>query len=196
MYFPEDVYRASAYLSPKERQAFLVAVLEYYWDGVEPGFEGAARATFETVRDRLDLSKKRQAAGREGGKQTPSKRQANAKQNASKREAKPDIASVLPGGGGEGEGEGEEEAHINKGRLYGLLGNGIVESVESSPAAQLNGHDLQYSKPTPQEVENFLGACGMQAIDGERFISWHDEHGWPVHGWHQRAMSWSRREGR
>lgn len=66
----------------------LMAIERYAGDGTEPsGLDDYARIVFESVRESIDISRKRSDSGRAGGKQTASKTEANYKQNASKTEA-------------------------------------------------------------------------------------------------------------
>ena len=51
-----------------------------------------------------------------------------------------------------------------------------------------------YTRPTPAEVEAFVAASGGHPVDGEAFVGWYDDHGWPARGWKGMAMRWSRDE--
>ena len=100
-------YDAAKMLPDKETQAdYLMAILEYGFDGVLPDTGGIAGAMFLLAKPNIDFSIKKSEAGQLGGqatqkqtasvtqaecKQTPSTTEANAKQTASKPQ--PEIGS-------------------------------------------------------------------------------------------------------
>ena len=85
-------YDAAKMLPDKETQAdYLMAILEYSFDGILPDTGGIAGALFMLAKPNIDSSIKKSKAGQLGGqatqKQTESTEQANAKQTSSTTEA-------------------------------------------------------------------------------------------------------------
>ena len=167
--------------------------LDAWWASVAP-----------VVQNSRDISAARSQAGRRGGrprsqgmdgtpteqqnaeseKQTESKRKQNAeseKQTESKRKQNAESEKQTKAE------EEEEEEEERK-----------VKSVDAREGADPLGEPCRpstgYTRPTPAEVEAFVAASGGHPVDGEAFVGWYDDHGWPARGWKGTAMRWSRDE--
>lgn len=82
--FFRSYYEGAKELDDEQRLAFYDALIEYALNDTEPTIFGVPKSCFAFVKPVLDRSKARAEAGRKGGK---SKREASAKQTASKTEA-------------------------------------------------------------------------------------------------------------
>lgn len=91
--FYRSFYEAALQLEGETQREYLVAIMQYAFDGVEPELTGVAAAMWMLTRPNIDAYLKKADAGASGGKaqaeekQDASKAEANGKQNASKAEA-------------------------------------------------------------------------------------------------------------
>lgn len=63
----DDFWKAANILGDK-RDAFVASLCSYAFDGVEPTGDPVVEAIFATVKERIDLSVKRHASGKKGGR--------------------------------------------------------------------------------------------------------------------------------
>lgn len=88
MIIHDDYYEAAMQLPSKQRAEFMLAVIRYGFEGIEPTGTPAWLPVFTVIKKRICLSVERSKAGSKGG----TKR----KQNKSKTQAKENVASDLP----------------------------------------------------------------------------------------------------
>ena len=100
-YIQDDMWEAVSALPRRQREEVITALCRLAFDGEEEDLKGPSLALFIAFRDRVLLSMKRSRSGTNGGKQTPSKTEANAKQNQSdllKSEREIESKKELPNG--------------------------------------------------------------------------------------------------
>ena len=100
-YIQDDMWEAVSALPRRQREEVITALCRLAFDGEEEDLKGPSLALFIAFRDRVLLSIQRSRSGANGGKQTPSKPEANAKQNQSdllKREKEIESKKELPNG--------------------------------------------------------------------------------------------------
>lgn len=108
-------------LSKRDREAYYTALLEFLAYGKEPSAKGAALAVFTAIRPSLELSRQRSESGRRGGtasddgKQTPSKREANAEANAKQTQSKA-SSKTESNGQAKSKGNSKGKEHLEKER--------------------------------------------------------------------------------
>ena len=105
---------AAASLTVKQRGEYLVALIQYALDEIEPDcISPAARTAFEIVRPFLDVARRKAQAGKSGGEASG---EARSKTEANRSKTKQNEANTKQGeeqvkeqvkGKGEGEGEGD-----------------------------------------------------------------------------------------
>ena len=145
--------------------------LDAWWASVAP-----------VVQNSRDISAARSQAGRRGGRPrsqgmdgTPAEQQnaESEKQAESKRKQNAESEKQT-----KAEEEEEEERK--------------VKSVDAREGADPLGEPCRpstgYTRPTPAEVEAFVAASGGHPVDGEAFVGWYDDHGWPARGWKGTAV--------
>lgn len=94
--FFESYYQAAMLLPDEERGRFVMSVLEYAFDGVEPDLDGAAALGFVLIKPNIDSSIKKASAGREGGSASKQKSSSQSKQkNTSQSKPKSTQTSKL-----------------------------------------------------------------------------------------------------
>lgn len=104
---------AAASLTVKQRGEYLVALIQYALDEIEPvGISPAARTAFEIVRPFLDVARRKAQAGKTGGEasgEARSKNEANRSKpkqtEANTKQVKEQVKEQV-----KGKGEGEEDA--------------------------------------------------------------------------------------
>ena len=68
MSFQQDFWDGANELPKRQRDKFIVACVVYHFTGEEPQLTGAPLGLFNTVRDRIDISKNRQKDGKKCNK--------------------------------------------------------------------------------------------------------------------------------
>lgn len=90
--FYRSFWEAAAKMRKKPQQEYLVSVINYALNGVEPEvLSPDAQMAFSLTRPTLDASWKKTLSGQKGGKQNGSKTEANGKQNESKIEKEVEV---------------------------------------------------------------------------------------------------------
>lgn len=56
-YFQDDMYEAVSALPEKAKEQVIVAIVRYYFEGVEPSFNGSRKALFTAFKKRIQMSK-------------------------------------------------------------------------------------------------------------------------------------------
>lgn len=56
-YFQDDMYEAVSELPEKAKEQVIIAIVRYYFEGVEPTFKGSRQALFTAFKKRIDMSK-------------------------------------------------------------------------------------------------------------------------------------------
>ena len=186
MYFQDDYWQAAKLLNKSERRAFIDSVLAYYFDDEEPNLKGTTMAVFVTIRERLDIAKKRSDAGskhanenqndikrKSNANQTQIKTTSNANQNGIKTESK-SKSSIK-------EGERERERDRDK------------ELTPSSPPCARE----VFRPPTIEEIEEYCKS-NNRPVDAEEFWNFYESKGWMVgknkmKSWKGAIVTWSKK---
>lgn len=77
-YFQDDMYEAVSELPEKAKEQVIVAIVRYYFEGVEPSMKGGKMALFTAFKKRIDMSK---ANAKRQGKYRDRKRDKNVARN-------------------------------------------------------------------------------------------------------------------
>jgi uncharacterized phage protein (TIGR02220 family) len=91
MVIHDDYWEAMKQLPKKQQAPFLMAVVTYGMEGIEPDGRPQWLPTFTAIKSRIELGAKRSAAGAKGGRQNKQNKELLAKQNQFACEAKQDL---------------------------------------------------------------------------------------------------------
>ena len=64
-YFQDDMYEAVSALPEKAKEQVIVAIVRYYFEGVEPSFNGSRKALFTAFKKRIQMSKSNAETGQD-----------------------------------------------------------------------------------------------------------------------------------
>lgn len=139
----------------KARDEFLLAIIYYYYEGVEPTFKSeSAELGFAGIRFALDKAR----SGRKGGK---AKQQAKAEANA---QANPEANT-----------EAERKAESGKDpKLYTYTDTGTKETTSNEVAKK-----PRFVPPSEGEVQAYIDEKGYK-VSARRFIDFYESKGWMV----------------
>lgn len=177
MNFYKSVYDLASVFPEKGRRALLVAMLDYFFEGIEPDALGAKeRKAFEAVRGRIDASKtngnnrrgkKRNESHNENGNEN-----GNESHNENPKSMGADISPSLS--------------------LSHSYSSGMDEGCNST------GEGVQgegFAPPTLEEAKAFF-AANLLMGDPEAFWAFYDSQGWrksnglPISSWTSAALKW------
>ena len=181
MNFYKSVYDLASVFPEKGRRALLVAMLDYFFEGIEPEALGAKeRKAFEAVRGRIDASKTN------GNNRRGKKRGESHNEN-----------------GNESHNENGNESHNENANSMGTdispslslshsYSSGMDEGCNST------GEGVQgegFAPPTVEEAKAYFAANGLMG-DPEAFWAYYDSQGWrksnglPISSWTSAALKW------
>lgn len=175
--FPDDVWAAAQRMPEGQREAFLLAVVEFGFTGAEPTSADPWTWAFDVVKDRITMSTKAHEKGKAMAAARYAKQPAAAASTSSVHEH-PAAAACLV----EKRESGEEESGVEKGKA----GAGVPKRERFAP-------------PTVEEVAAFCGLSGLD-VDPERFVDYYAAQGWrlsngrTMRDWHAAARNWARRD--
>lgn len=175
MNFYEDFYRSGKALPDAERGEFYAAILDYFFEGVEPDGGGYIGAMFELVRDRLDISKKNSASGSKGGCASVARRACAADSRGASGGAS-SAASSAACDSHRREGEGDREK-------------------KDLPCGRSKEGPARLEPPTVDEVREYALASTMPD-DAEAFVDHYASQGWvkgnglPATDWRRLYRGW------
>jgi hypothetical protein len=179
MNFYKSVYDLASVFPEKGRKALLVAMLDYFFEGIEPDALGAKeRKAFEAVRGRIDASKTN-GNNRRGKKRGESHNEnGNESHNENANSMGTDISPSLS--------------------LSHSYSSGMDEGCNPHwEGVQGEG----FTPPSLEDVKAYFETNGLKG-DHESFFATYDSQGWvkgngmPVHSWHSLALKWSQEERR
>ena len=181
MNFYKSVYDLASVFPEKGRRALLVAMLDYFFEGIEPDALGAKeRKAFEAVRGRIDASKTN------GNNRRGKKRGESHNEN-----------------GNESHNENGNESHNENANS---MGTDISPSLSLSHSyssgmdegCNPSGEGVQgegFAPPTVEEAKAYFAANGLMG-DPEAFWAYYDSQGWrksnglPISSWTSAALKW------
>lgn len=184
MNFYRSLYDLASILSSeKGRRRLLVAMLDYFFEGIEPNDLNANESkAFEAVRGRIDASK-RNANNRRVSV-------ANETANETRNETTEVVANETAN-------ENDNDNTAFDGDRQSLP----LYSPSYSPSLGERNVVLGCTPPSLEEVKAYFETNGLRG-DPESFFATYDSQGWvkgngmPVHSWHSLALKWSHEERR
>ena len=184
MNFYRSLYDLASILpSEKGRRRLLVAMLDYFFEGIEPNDLNANESkAFEAVRGRIDASK-RNANNRRVSV-------ANETANETRNETTEVVANETAN-----ENDNDNTAFDVDRQSLPLY------SPSYSPSLGERNVVLGCTPPSLEEVKAYFETNGLKG-DPESFFATYDSQGWvkgngmPVHSWHSLALKWSQEERR
>lgn len=184
MNFYRSLYDLASILpSEKGRRRLLVAMLDYFFEGIEPNDLNANESkAFEAVRGRIDASK-RNANNRRVSV-------ANETANETRNETTEVVANETAN-------ENDNDNTAFDGDRQSLP----LYSPSYSPSLGERNVVLGCTPPSLEEVKAYFETNGLRG-DPESFFATYDSQGWvkgngmTVHSWHSLALKWSQEERR
>lgn len=184
MNFYRSLYDLASILpSEKGRRRLLVAMLDYFFEGIEPNDLNANESkAFEAVRGRIDASK-RNANNRRVSV-------ANETANETRNETTEVVANETAN-------ENDNDNTAFDGDRQSLP----LHSPSYSPSLGERNVVLGCTPPSLEEVKAYFETNGLRG-DPESFFATYDSQGWvkgngmPVHSWNSLALKWSHEERR
>ena len=184
-YIQDDMWEAVSALPRRQREEVITALCRLAFDGEEEDLKGPSLALFIAFRDRVLLSMKRSRSGTNGGKQTPSKTEANAKQTPSKTEA---------------------NAKQNQSDL--LKSEREIESKKELPNGSSKKARPRFTPPSLDDItayadeyagERGWGSASDIGFEPRRFSDFYDSKGWmvgkaPMKDWKAALRNWVARD--
>lgn len=169
--FYRSFYEAAMQLEGETQREYLVAIMQYAFDGVEPELSGVAAAMWMLTRPNIDAYLKKADAGASGGKaeanrkQTASELQANAKQTATEEEEEERRGRI--------EAEKEEERGISENifddeeeLLPMRAREGAVDESSDRETLAVIGRSYRAhfgTEPTPAQAQSIARSAGRDA---------------------------------
>lgn len=188
MNFYRSLYDLASILpSEKGRRRLLVAMLDYFFEGIEPSDLNTSESkAFEAVRGRIEASK-RNANNR---RVSVANETANETREVVANETRNETEEVVAN-------ETDNENTVFDGDRQSLP----LYSPSYSPSLGERTGVLGCTPPSLEEVRAYFEANGLRG-DPESFFATYDSQGWvkgngmPVHSWHSLALKWSQEERR
>lgn len=184
MNFYRSLYDVASLLSEKGRRAVLVAMLDYFFEGVEPdGLTAKERKAFDAVRGRIEASR----------------RNGNNRRNGRARSDANETGNDWPDETGNGcadeTGNGNGNERVNEsGALDG------DSQRPPSPSMPFTREGVQGEEPPTLDEARAYFAANCLRGDPELFWSTYEATGWvdgngrPIVSWRAQALRWSRRQ--
>ena len=177
MNFYKTLYDLASVFPEKGRKALLVAMLDYFFEGVEPESIGAKeRKAFEAVRGRIDASKS------QGDRRRGKKRNRNDNQTDNRNGNRND----------------NQTDNRNEERMRTVISPS--PSLSFSPYREgVQGEGDGAEPPTADAVRAYFAANCLRG-DPDEFLDFYAAQGWrrsnglPVEDWEAQARNWSRRQ--
>lgn len=199
MNFYKSVYDLASVFPEKGRRALLVAMLDYFFEGIEPDSLGAReRKAFEAVRGRIDASKTN-GNNRRGKKRSESRNETG---NESRNETHNESHNET---GNESHNESRNETHNEKLKSMGTdislsLSHKNPSGMDSgcnSSWEGVQGEGDAFEPPTLDEVRAYFGANALRGDPEDFFLhfeaqGWVNGNGQAIANWQARALKWSR----
>lgn len=176
MAFYRTFYDVASLLPERSRCKVLTAMLDYYYEDVEPDLTQNEAKVFEVVRGRIDKAKRcRNSAGTYAGTS-------------------------------EGTSEGYDEGSDGEtlAMTFGQSGSESVSLSEENhtPGDQpAKSAKRRFAKPTVEEVAAYAAEKGYHGFDAERFWNFYESKGWMVGknkmtNWRSAVSNWVGRDER
>ena len=195
-YIQDDMWEAVSALPRRQREEVITALCRLAFDGEEEDLKGPSLALFIAFRDRVLLSMKRSRSGANGGKQTPSKPEANAKQTPSKPEANAKQTPSKP----------EANAKQNQSDL--LKSEREIESKKELPNGSSKKARPRFTPPSLDDItayadeyagERGWGSASDIGFEPRRFSDFYASKGWmvgkaPMKDWKAALRNWVARD--
>lgn len=166
-----DMVRAADMMPKGQRAAFLVALIDYAEHGIEPEGRPVWLPTFETCKDRLDMSKEKH----EKAKRMAAARWHKDEDSTMQDDAQASCTSIMHEHHPENENEKEKEKESE----------GEREKRK------------RFTPPTPEEVSEYAREKDL-SLDANDFCDYYGAQGWrlsngnPMRDWRQAVNRWAR----
>ncbi|MBQ9068582.1 MAG: hypothetical protein IJ131_05885 [Eggerthellaceae bacterium] len=174
--FDSYIY-AGQQLTPRDKEQYYTALVEFIAYDFEPKLKGAALAVFTAIRPSLELSKQRANSGRKGGT------------SRSKAEAEGAVATKQNANKTEASGEANGQA----------MSKSMSKSKEESPNGDSKKARPRFVKPTEEQVSDYAAELGNPTFDAAHFIDYYESNGWkvgrnPMKDWKATVRNWVRKD--
>ena len=176
MAFYRTFYDVASLLPERSRCKVLTAMLDYYYEDVEPDLTQNEAKVFEVVRGRIDKAKRcRNSAG---------------------------TSECTSEGTSEGYDEGSDGETLAM--TFGQSGSESMSLSEENhtPGDQpAKSAKRRFAKPTVEEVAAYAAEKGYRGFDAERFWNFYESKGWMVGknkmtNWKSAVSNWAGRDER
>ena len=180
MAFYRTFYDVASLLPEKGRCKVLTAMLDYYYEDVEPNLTQNEAKVFEVVRGRIDKAKRcRDSAGTSG-----------------------ETFGDTYEGTSEGDDEGTDGETLSM--TFGQSGSesmSLSEDDHQQGDAPAKSAKRRFAKPTVEEVAAYAAEKGYRGFDAGRFWNFYESKGWMVGknkmtNWRSAVSNWAGRDER